>query len=62
MKTKTFYYSLALALSLALTACYNNGHKNDAAVGGEAASDTIMIAEAMKSDKTDVQEIIGKDF
>lgn len=62
MKTKTIYYSLALALSLALTACYNNGHKNDAAVGGEAASDTIMIAEAMKSDKTDVQEIIGKDF
>lgn len=59
MKTKTFYYSLAVVLSLTLMACQQ---KNDATVGGEAVTETEELVDAVKSDKTDAHEIIDKDF
>ena len=52
--------SIFVALSLTLAACQQ---KNEAAsADSEATSDTEMLAEAAKSDKTDVQEIIGANF
>ena len=60
MKTKTFNYSLAVVLSLTLAACQQK--KEAAAADSEAVSDTEMLVAAAKSDKTDAQEIIGKDF
>ncbi|MBQ6767346.1 MAG: efflux RND transporter periplasmic adaptor subunit [Prevotella sp.] len=59
MKTKTFYYSLAVVLTLTLMACQQ---KNDATVGGEAVTETEELVDAVKSDKTDAHEIIDKDF
>lgn len=60
MKRKYLINSIFVALSLTLAACQQ---KNEAAsAGNEAVSDTEMLAEAAKSDKTDVQEIIGANF
>ena len=60
MKRKYLINSIFVVLSLTLAACQQ---KNEAAsAGNEAVSDTEMLAEAAKSDKTDVQEIIGANF
>ena len=60
MKRKYLINSIFVVLSLTLAACQQ---KNEAAsAGNEAVSDTEMLTEAAKSDKTDVQEIIGANF
>ena len=62
MKRVDFITAILMALSLALTACHNNGQKNTVAGDEEAVAAAGQLVEATKSDKTDVQEIIGTNF
>ena len=52
MNTKTFHYSLAVALGLALTACHS-GQKNESVGGDVAVTATEQPADTITPDKKD---------
>ena len=58
MKTRTFHYSLAVALSLGLTACHN-GQKNDAVSSDKAVAATEQPTNTVAPDK---KEVVPTDF